>query len=59
MDVVHRFCGHRCLVICARTGEVTHLHETDSSRLFTEALAAKVEAIFTDETGLVSAKTAL
>lgn len=35
------------------------LGETDSSRLFTEALTAEVESVLADETGLVSAETAL
>jgi hypothetical protein len=32
------------------------LDETDGSRLLTEALTAQIEAVFTDETSLVSAK---
>lgn len=36
-----------------------YLGETDSSRLFTEALTAEVESVLADETGLVSAETAI
>jgi len=36
----------------------SHLDKTDSSRLFTETLSAKVEPVFADETGLVSAEAA-
>ena len=36
----------------------TYLDETDSSRLFTEALTAEVKTVLADETGLVSAETA-
>jgi len=35
------------------------LDETDGSRLFTEALTAKVKSVLADKTSLVSAKTAL
>ena len=34
-------------------GSVTHLDETDGSRLLPEALTAKVEAVLADETSLV------
>jgi hypothetical protein len=36
----------------------TYLDETDSSRLFAEALTAEIEAVFTDKTSLVSAEAA-
>jgi len=35
------------------------LDESDGCRLFAEALAAEVEAVFADETGLVGAESAL
>jgi len=35
------------------------LDESDGGRLFAEALAAEVETVFADETGLVGAETAL
>lgn len=35
------------------------LDETDGSRLFTETLPAKVEAVLANETGLVGTETAL
>lgn len=35
------------------------LYKADGSRLFAEALAAQVETILADETGLVSAEAAL
>jgi len=35
------------------------LDKTDSSRLFTETLTAKVKSILADETGLVGAEPAL
>jgi len=35
------------------------LDETDGGRFFTEALAAKVESVLADETGLVGAEAAL
>jgi len=35
------------------------LHKADGGRLFTEALAAQVETILADETGLMSAEAAL
>lgn len=38
--------------------QVTHLDETDGSRLLTEALAAEVESVLADETSLVSAEAA-
>lgn len=37
----------------------THLVETDSSSLLTEALTAEVEAVFSDETSLVGAQAAV
>ena len=36
----------------------THLHETDGSRLLTEALTTEVKAVLADETSLVRAQTA-
>ena len=36
----------------------TYLDETDSSRLFTEALTADVETVLADQTGLVGADAA-
>jgi len=39
--------------------ESSCLCETDGSRLFTEALTAKVKTVLADETSLVSTETAL
>ena len=36
-----------------------HLHKADGGRLFAEALAAQVETILADETGLMSAEAAV
>lgn len=36
----------------------THFAETDSSRLFTEALTAEVKSVFADDTSLVGAQSA-
>jgi hypothetical protein len=37
---------------------VTHLDETNGSRLFTEALSAKVESVLADKTSLVGTEAA-
>lgn len=41
------------------TGGETDLEEANRGALFTEALTAEVKAVFADETGLVSADTAI
>ena len=39
--------------------KVTHLRESNSSRLLTEALTAEIEAVLADKTSLVSAEPAI
>ena len=38
--------------------QITYLHKANGSRLFTEALSAKVESVLADKTSLVGAKAA-
>lgn len=59
MTVLHRFCT-KALIPSIRISCVlpTHLDESDGSRLLTEALTAKVDSVFADETSLVGAKAA-
>lgn len=66
-DSLHRFCvsdGGREHIAMSRSKQLgikrdTHLDETDSSRLLTEALTAKVKTVLADKTSLVSAKAAV